>query len=126
MYAKSMHAKSISAPSLPSARAPRLQGLSLVRSLPGFRLLSRLLSLFAGSADSADRALAVEERVAIGQKKSLLVVRCHGQRYLIATAGDTVGPFLEIAPPKPVSPKPVPPKAASGKTRRRSAKEPRS
>lgn len=52
------------------------------------------------AAARAERALAVEERVAIGPKKSLVVVRCHGQRFLIATAGDTVGPLIEIAPPK--------------------------
>lgn len=52
------------------------------------------------AAARAERTLAIEERVSIGPKKSLVVVRCHGQRFLIATAGDTVGPFIEIAQPK--------------------------
>jgi flagellar biogenesis protein FliO len=59
-----------------------------------------LLRRVSPAVSSAERALAVEDRVAIGPKKALIVVRCHGQRFLVATAGDTVGPFLEIAPPK--------------------------
>jgi flagellar biogenesis protein FliO len=59
-----------------------------------------LLKKFVSSAGATERALAVEERVTIGPKKSLLVVRCHGQRFLVATAGDTVGPLVEIASPK--------------------------
>ena len=59
-----------------------------------------LMRRISPAAAGAERALAVEERVAIGPKKSLVLVRCHGQRFLVATAGDTVGPFLEIASPK--------------------------
>ncbi len=61
-----------------------------------------LLKIFASSTDAAERALAVEERVTIGPKKSLLVVRCHGQRFLVATAGDTIGPLVEISSPRAV------------------------
>ena len=53
------------------------------------------------AARCAERALAVEERVALGPKKALVVVRCHGQRFLVATTADGVGPILEIAGPKP-------------------------
>ena len=60
-----------------------------------------LLSKFTGAANPIDRALVLEERVAIGPKKSLIVVRCHGQRFLVATAGDTIGPLIEIAAPRP-------------------------
>lgn len=60
-----------------------------------------LLKRVAPAVGSAERALAVEEKVAIGPKKSLVVVRCHDQRFLVATAGDAVGPIVEIAPPKP-------------------------
>lgn len=59
-----------------------------------------LLRRISPAAAGAERALAVEERVVIGPKKSMVLVRCHGQRFLVATAGDTVGPFIEIAPPK--------------------------
>ena len=59
-----------------------------------------LRKIFSPAAGSAERALAVEERVAIGPKKSLVVVRCHGRRFLVATAGDTVGPMIEISPPE--------------------------
>lgn len=61
---------------------------------------SWLLRRFAPAAGCTERSLAVEERVAIGPKKSLILVRCHGRRFLVASAGDTVGPFVEIAPPK--------------------------
>lgn len=59
-----------------------------------------LLSRFPRNANSAGRALVLEDRVTIGPKKSLVIVRCHDQRFLVATAGDSVGPFLEIAPIK--------------------------
>lgn len=64
------------------------------------RIQRALLGRFAATTPT-QRALAVEDRVAIGPKKSLLVVRCHGQRFLVATAGDTIGPVIEVVPPKP-------------------------
>jgi flagellar biogenesis protein FliO len=56
---------------------------------------------FTRSASSAEHALAVEDRVALGPKKSLFVVRCHGRHFLVAAAGDTIGPLIEVAPRKP-------------------------
>jgi flagellar biogenesis protein FliO len=61
-----------------------------------------LLKRFSSVAPTTERVLTVEDRVAIGLKKSLVVVRCHGQRFLIATSGDTIGPVLKIAPPKAI------------------------
>jgi len=58
----------------------------------------RLLARFAGTAGSAERALVLEDRVAIGPRKALVVVRCHGRRFLVAAAGDTIGPIIEVAP----------------------------
>ena len=82
-----------------AAQMPRLvETPPLVRHVQnGVRWLLRRIS---PAAAGAERALAVEERVAIGPKKSLVLVRCHGRRFLVASAGDTVGPFVEIAPPK--------------------------
>lgn len=60
-----------------------------------------LLCKFTRAANPADRALVVEDRVALGPRKSLIVVRCHGQRFLVATAGDTIGPLIKIAAPRP-------------------------
>jgi flagellar biogenesis protein FliO len=60
-----------------------------------------LLKKFTRAANSQDRALSVEDRIAIGPKKSLILVRCHGRRFLVASAGDTLGPFIEIASSKP-------------------------
>jgi hypothetical protein len=59
-----------------------------------------LLGRFTRAAGTADRALVLEDRVAIGPKKSLVVVRCHGQRFLVATAGDTIGPLIKLAAPR--------------------------
>jgi len=56
---------------------------------------------FKPAARCAERALAVEERVALGPKKALVLVRCHGQRFLVATTADGVGQILEIAGPMP-------------------------
>jgi flagellar biogenesis protein FliO len=60
-----------------------------------------LLQRFTRTANTVERVLAVEDRVAIGPKKSLMVVRCHGQRFLVGTCGDTIGPVIEVTPPKP-------------------------
>lgn len=45
-----------------------------------------------------ESGLAVEGRVTLGPKKSLVLVHCHGRRYLIASAGDTVAPIVEVLP----------------------------
>jgi len=65
------------------------------------RVLRALLARFTRAAGSAERALVLEDRVAIGPRKTLVVVRCYGQRFLIATAGDTFGPVIEVVSPKP-------------------------
>lgn len=59
-----------------------------------------LVQRVSPSAGATERVLAVEERVSIGPKKMLVLIRCHNQRFLVATAGDTVGPMIEIAPRK--------------------------
>ena len=83
-----------------AAEPPDLpQGMPFARHL---RTVARaLLSKLTRAANPVDRALVLEERVALGPKKSLIVVRCHGQRFLVATAGDTIGPLIEIAAPRP-------------------------
>lgn len=62
--------------------------------------LRRLLVFFrrriARAATAPERALAVEDRVTVGTKKSLLVVRCHGQRFLVGVSADAIGPFVEV------------------------------
>lgn len=78
--------------------------------LPGFadrsplaqhlRNAMRALTKRFTASSAAERALVVEDRVSIGPKKSLIVVCCHGRRFLVATAGDSIGPILEIAAPK--------------------------
>lgn len=64
-------------------------------------LIRRLSQKLTRSASSAERALAVEDRVTLGPRKSLFVVRCNGRHFLVAAAGDTIGPLIEVAPRKP-------------------------
>lgn len=85
-----MSAKTIAAPLPNFTEAP-----PLVRNLR--RAVRWLMGRFIPAARTAERALAVEDRVTIGPKKSLVVVRCRGQRFLVAAAGDTIGPIIEIA-----------------------------
>jgi flagellar biogenesis protein FliO len=88
-----MSARTIDAPPATFAeRSPLAQHLR--------NAMRALAKRFAQTASSAERALAVEDRVTIGPKKSLVVVRCHGRRFLVATTIDSIGPILEIAAPK--------------------------
>jgi flagellar biogenesis protein FliO len=84
----------------------------LAAELPAFRdpsslghrlrsVASSLVKRFTRAATSTERALVLEDRIALGPKKSLAVVRCHGRRFLVASAGDTVGPLIEVTPLKP-------------------------
>ncbi len=47
---------------------------------------------------SADRLLSIEERLAIGPKKTLMLVNCAGRRFLVAAAGDAIAPIIEVRP----------------------------
>jgi flagellar biogenesis protein FliO len=77
----------------------------LAQASPLFERLSRAVHLLVKrlvpAANSAERTLAVEDRVTLGPKKSLVVVRCRGQRFLIAISADTFGPMIELAPSRP-------------------------
>ena len=59
-----------------------------------------LFKKLAPAANSSERTLAIEDRLALGPKKSLVVVRCHGQRFLVATSAESVGPIHKLAGPK--------------------------
>lgn len=59
-------------------------------------LVRLLLDKLARAAGPAQSALSIEERLAIGPKKTLMVVNCHGKRFLVATAGDMIAPLIEI------------------------------
>lgn len=61
-----------------------------------------LVQRIAPAVGTAERVLAVEERISIGPKKALVLIRCHDQQFLVATAGDNVGPIMEIPSKKTV------------------------
>jgi hypothetical protein len=50
------------------------------------------------NVQSSGRLLAIEERISIGPKKTLMLVSCAGRRFLVATASETVGPLIEVLP----------------------------
>lgn len=62
----------------------------------GRTALGRLLSL----APPRHRLL-IEERIAIGPKKTLMLVSCAGRHFLVATAGDFIAPLIEVCPDGP-------------------------
>lgn len=59
------------------------------------RIVLETLSL---PSKCSDRLLSVEERIAIGPRKTLLLVNCAGRRFLVATAGDAIAPMIEVRP----------------------------
>lgn len=98
------------------------------RSSPLVNNLRRLLIFLRGriahAASAPERVLAVEDRVAVGPKKSLLVVRCHGQRFLVGVSADAIGPLVEVgaAARAVATARPVKPSIPSA-TRRRTRAE---
>jgi flagellar biogenesis protein FliO len=81
--------------------APVPNGIEAPPLVRGLRqIVLRLLGHVRGGVRHADRVLAVEDRVVLGPKKSLVVVRCHGQHFLVAVSADAVGPMIEVARPK--------------------------
>ncbi|HTX43064.1 MAG TPA: flagellar biosynthetic protein FliO [Acidobacteriaceae bacterium] len=44
----------------------------------------------------AEAPLRVEARLSLGPKKSLVLVRCQGRQLLLAVAGDSIAPLLEM------------------------------
>lgn len=83
-------AKNLAVPAPNFSEAP-----ALVRNIQ--RAVLRMMGRVGSAARNAERVLAVEDRIAIGPKKALAVVRCHGQRFLVGLSGDAIGPVLELA-----------------------------
>lgn len=46
----------------------------------------------------SDRRIFIEERLAIGPKKALILVNCVGRRFLLATTTDVITPMGEVLP----------------------------
>ncbi|HVJ07594.1 MAG TPA: flagellar biosynthetic protein FliO [Acidisarcina sp.] len=74
--------------SLPQKRAGLLSRLS--------ETLGWLFSKIKPAALHRPRELHVEERLAFGPKKSLTVVRCGAQRFLVASGADTITAVLPL------------------------------
>jgi hypothetical protein len=76
------------------------------RYLAGYLLrpdiLRRLRSAFQfllRASETPRRHMCIEEQIAIGPKKMLMLVNCAGRRFLFAVAGDSITPFVEVRPP---------------------------
>jgi len=55
------------------------------------------LRRLGGTQARAETPLRVEARMSLGPKKSLVLVRCQGRQLLLAVAGDSVVPLMEMA-----------------------------
>jgi len=70
----------------------------------GLSVGRRISSLTRGALERllpkarSDRGLFIEERIAIGQKKEVILVNCAGRRFLLATAADVVASMGEVLP----------------------------
>ena len=73
-------------------------------SVTGLPAKGRMWSLMCAaferlvSAAPPARSLFIEERIAIGPRKSLMLVNCAGQRFLLATAGEAITSLGEVHP----------------------------
>jgi flagellar biogenesis protein FliO len=61
--------------------------------------IRRILSARMPSALKT-RELKVEERLSIGPKKSLLIVYCRGERFLVASGAENISSVLPLSPSK--------------------------
>jgi len=79
------------------ARHPgHVTGLQLAQRISSLTRLG--LKRLLGTAQPAECLLSIEERLAIGPKKTLLLVNCAGQRFLLATTGEAIAPLFEVRP----------------------------
>jgi hypothetical protein len=58
---------------------------------------------WAGGSGVAPRRMQVLETLSIGPKKQLLLVRCDGEKYLVATGPESVQTILRVEPRARVS-----------------------
>ena len=71
----------------------------LVGHLLGQSFMSRMRGTFQTllrTADPPKRLISIEERMAIGPKKSLILVNCAGRRFLFASSDDSMTPLVEV------------------------------
>jgi flagellar biogenesis protein FliO len=88
---------SLSSPSLPSVDDQvHLLPNPVNQVTPGW--LTKLMGLLGKRLHAAERALCIEEQVAVGGKKSVTLIVCHGRRFLLASSGDAIAPLIEVQP----------------------------
>jgi hypothetical protein len=66
------------------------------RDTPLLRWLRSLAGRFIERSQPDEQALFIEERLAFGPKKQLLLVSCHGRRFLMASSADSVTSLVEV------------------------------
>ena len=66
------------------------------------RLIEGIVTLcggeWTGRAGMAKRRLQVLETLSIGPKKQMLLIRCDGEKYLVATGPDSVQTIIRVEP----------------------------
>jgi flagellar biogenesis protein FliO len=61
-----------------------------------------LAARLAGRSQAdVERALHIEEKLSMGPKKVLYLVRCRDREFLVAAGADTIVSMLEVAPSAP-------------------------
>jgi hypothetical protein len=66
------------------------------REAPLMRWLRSLAGRFIERSQPGDRSLFIEGRLTFGPKKQLLLVSCHGKRFLMASSADSVTSLVEV------------------------------
>ena len=83
-----------------AARRSGVAGARPVERSLVHRLIDGILTAIGGSWDrrngSTARRLRVLETLSIGPKKQLLLIRCDGEKYLVATGPDSVQSILRV------------------------------
>jgi len=64
----------------------------------------RIFQRFLQTAEAPPPLMSIEERLAVGPKKSLVLIACSGRRFLLATAGDSITAPVEVRPLPEVDP----------------------
>jgi flagellar biogenesis protein FliO len=83
-------------PSRPASPAAAPVSAGQAMTVSGW--LRLLLRRFACRLEPEDRALHVEDRLMLGGRKSVMLIACHGRRFLLASSGDSVSPLIEVQP----------------------------
>ncbi len=80
-------------------------GKTMSRQSPSFLTTEKLLRcvrvMFRGllrTSEASQHVMSIEQQIAMGPKRTLMLVNCAGRRFLLAMAGDSVTAPVEVGP----------------------------